>query len=86
LANSDLLIFATNIEDDGVLKYITSSTKLNFAEKLDHLFMAAVSRKPRREEIKAAQRLIRSNDGDETLALQDVWWVLLHSDEFSTSR
>jgi hypothetical protein len=86
LANSELMIFATNLEDEGVMGYITSSKKLDFDEKVDHLFMAAVSRKPLASEKAAVQRLVGSNNNDRELALQDIWWVLLHSNEFNTSR
>lgn len=58
-------------------------TKLPFEKKVEHLFLAALSRKPTRQELELAQSLGGMNPKNEAAALEDIWWALLNSSEFA---
>ena len=53
-----------------------------FEQKIEHLFLAAVSRKPTKTEQKRAQELLKQRNDQPELALEDIWWALLNSNEF----
>jgi hypothetical protein len=84
---------AMKIIHSGIMKQATSpgyesllqgvlQSKLKFTEKVEHLFLAAVSRKPTKAELAAAQKLAGLAGMNETAALEDIWWALLNSSEF----
>jgi hypothetical protein len=62
------------------------------AQRVEQLFLAAVARRPTREELQMAEKLYISHlqrrelKGDATqaslAAAQDVWWAVLNSNEF----
>jgi hypothetical protein len=58
------------------------TANLRFEEKVEHLFLAALSRKPAPQELDLARTLRGTNQKDEAAALEDVWWALLNSSEF----
>lgn len=59
-----------------------SSASMKFDEKVEHLFLTAVSRKPTRKEAELARSLAGMNGRNESAALEDIWWALLNSNEF----
>ena len=81
MLNGDLMRKATNPEYDGLLRSVVQGP-LPFAQKVDHLFLAALTRVPTAKEKAAAQKLLAVNQGKEALALSDLWWALLNSNEF----
>lgn len=82
MMNGDLMHRAVNSESEGLLAGVIRSN-LSTSEKLEHLFLAALSRKPTKRELDAAQKIVSSaGPGKETQALSDVWWALLNSNEF----
>jgi hypothetical protein len=81
LFNGDLIKKAINSEKGGFLHTISiSNTKP--AEKIQHLFEAALARKPTQNEINIANQLVVARKGDGAGALQDVFWAVLNSNEF----
>jgi hypothetical protein len=50
-------------------------------DKIQHWFLAAVSRKPTRRESQLAKRMLEER-AHEPSVLQDIWWALLNSNEF----
>lgn len=58
------------------------NAKLTFEVKVEHLFLAALSRKPAPQELDLARALRGMNEKDEDAALEDIWWALLNSSEF----
>ncbi len=58
------------------------ASKLSRSEKIDHLFLAAVARKPTREEGMLVYDLVDLNAGDHDATLQDIWWSLSNSSEY----
>src|SRR5690606_23894576 len=80
MMNGHLMNKATDLHS-GVLKGVIAS-KMTPREKVEHLFMASLSRKPDKREIKAIDEIIQSRQHEINKALQDIWWALLNSNEF----
>jgi hypothetical protein len=81
MLNGQLMQDAISSEHSALLKRVADS-KMQPLEKIEHLFLAAVARKPVERELKVARQLIATHDGDVNAALSDVWWALLNSNEF----
>ncbi|MEW4454921.1 DUF1549 domain-containing protein [Bremerella sp. JC817] len=79
LMNGGLMKQATDAQA-AVLKKVTAS-KMSAQEKIDHLFLAALSRRPTKKESVAIKEIL-NNRQNEATALQDIWWALLNSNEF----
>lgn len=79
--NGDLVERSTNGSKGSMLKQLSNSN-LNFKGRIDHLFKAGLSRKPKRMEYSMAQQFLQYNDGNMNQTLSDVWWVVLNSNEF----
>jgi len=61
---------------------VAANNRTTPAQKINHLFVAAVGREPTAQEIQAANHLLVLRNGDVVAALEDVWWALLNSNEF----
>jgi hypothetical protein len=86
--NGQLMTEATGLERGGTLPAIADSYFLDTAGKIEALYLAALSRGPRPEEL---DRLVPYVDrGGPTLnpkqALADVFWALLNSAEFVSNH
>lgn len=82
MMNGDLMNRAVSSEHEGLLASVNRSN-MKISEKLEHLFLAALSRKPTKRELEAAQQIVTKAGKDkEAQALADVWWALLNSNEF----
>jgi hypothetical protein len=57
-------------------------SKLKFDEKVSHLFLSALSREPTRRESESSRMILANSGGNEAVALEDIWWALLNSNEF----
>jgi hypothetical protein len=55
---------------------------MKFDQKVGHLFLSALSREPTKRELAAAATIRQAGGGNETAALEDIWWALLNSNEF----
>ncbi|EAQ82139.1 DUF1549 domain-containing protein [Blastopirellula marina] len=80
MMNGRLMEKATRL-DSGVLKSVINSN-MSPSEKIDHLFLAALARKPNGRERKAIGQILTARQDEMPAALQDVWWALLNSNEF----
>ncbi|QDU94175.1 DUF1549 domain-containing protein [Lignipirellula cremea] len=93
--NGDLIKKATNMEDGSFLQQVADNDRASAAQKIDYLFMAALARQPSKAEVGMANRLLRSRmdqaratqdraayEKAPVASLQDMWWVLLNSNEF----
>lgn len=81
--NGELMRKATSAEQGSFLAQIASHPKLSYSGKVQTLFLAALARKPTASEARfAEQELLVARKGNALAALQDVWWVLLNSNEF----
>jgi hypothetical protein len=81
MMNGDLMRHAASSEHAGLLASLTAS-KLKFEEKVGHLFLSALSRDPTRREVEVARTILANSGGQEAIALEDIWWALLNSNEF----
>lgn len=79
--NGDLIQDATSNEPGSFLSTISSS-KLSSRDKINYVYLSALSRKPGDKELAIANELLKARRGNETAALQDMFWALLNSNEF----
>lgn len=80
MMNGELMQRAVSSRDEGLLRSVVES-KMSPREKVEHLFLAALSRRPSRKELDAAEKMLLDN-GDLASAVEDIWWALLNSNEF----
>ena len=80
--NGDMTRQATSGERGSFLWNIANSSQLRPQEKIDYLYLAALARKPDKNELAVANALFVARKGDMLGALQDMWWALLNSNEF----
>jgi hypothetical protein len=81
--NGELIQRATNGQKGSFLERVASKSDLSYEEKVDFLFLSALSRKANATEKRFAEgTLLAAHQGDHLKALQDVFWVLLNSNEF----
>jgi hypothetical protein len=79
--NGDLIKQATSVGQGGFLDKVARSG-MSPAQKIDALYLAALSRPPSGKERQVATALLGARRGDVAGALQDVWWAVLNSNEF----
>lgn len=80
LMNGELSRAATECRPGNLLHRVATGDQ-PLRDKVSHLYLAALSREPDRNELRLAEQLVRQR-GDEITALADVWWALLNSNEF----
>jgi hypothetical protein len=84
LMNSQLMGDVTSLQRSETLAAVTEAPFLDTAGKVEALFLASLSRKPRPEETRRLVKYV--DDGgaakDKKKALADVFWALLNSPEF----
>ena len=68
-------------EKHRLIERLVADRNMSPETKLQYLYQAALSRKARPREIRMANDQLRQR-GDMTETLQDIWWVLLNSNEF----
>ena len=68
--------------DRGTMLHMVANSKISIDQKIEHLFMASVARKPTSRESQSIKAIVERNPDNETQALQDIWWALLNSNEF----
>lgn len=82
MMNSDLMQQAVSAERGSFL-FETLSGPGSDAQKIQQLYLAALSRQPSRSELSTAQRLLNAYPRNARLAAyQDLFWALLNSNEF----
>jgi hypothetical protein len=86
LMNGKVIAKATSLEDSETLAAIVDAPFVGLEERIETLYLAALSRKPQAKEVQRAVRFINANEGRGTdaknEALADVFWALLNSPEF----
>lgn len=80
LFNGDLIRKAISDEPGGFLANLAAS-RLKPEQKVEQLFLAALARKPTKDELRIAAQL-QAARGNMLHGLQDLWWALLNSNEF----
>jgi hypothetical protein len=84
MMNNQMIAEATHPDRGLVLGAVTSSSFMSNAGKIEALFLAALSRKPRSDEAEKFLRYVERGgvSGNKKKALSDVYWALLNSTEF----
>jgi len=84
MMNNQLITTATDPDKGVVLGAVVASSFMSNAEKVEALFLAALSRKPTAKEAKKFLDYVDRGgvSKSEKKALADVFWVLLNSTEF----
>jgi hypothetical protein len=84
LMNGRLVDDATVLERSETLGAVADAPFLDTAGKVETLYLATLSRKPRAEESSRLVKYVEQGgpSGDRQRALADVFWVLLNSGEF----
>jgi hypothetical protein len=82
MMNGELIVKATNCEPGTFLHTVATSDK-DLDAKVSQLYLAALARKPSKTELSDARKVVTElRRGDSIAAMQDIWWVLLNSNEF----
>lgn len=84
LMNGRFISDATDLHNGWTLAAVADAPFLSPGEKIETLFLAALSRKPTPEEARRFVEYVQQGgtSGDADKALADVFWVLLNSAEF----
>jgi hypothetical protein len=81
--NGDLVRKATSGEKGSFLEQIAVNPKLNYQSRVNYLFVSALGRRANSGEMRFCEgTLLAAHKGDQLKALQDVFWVVLNSNEF----
>jgi hypothetical protein len=81
MMNGDLVKNALNIKQGSFLATVGHSN-LSAANKIKYLYKAALSREPGSRELGVANQLLARRKGNIAEAMQDIFWVLLNTNEF----
>ncbi len=82
MMNGELVRQATGFAEGTMLYDVASDAQRDARQKIEYLYLAALAREPTRDELAQAQRLVALRGGNVGYAMQDIWWVLLNSNEF----
>ena len=81
LFNGELMREAMSLAPGSFLSRLnTASGSLD--QKVNHLYITALSRTATKKELLAARQLVRWRGGNQGEALQDIWWAILNCNEF----
>lgn len=88
MMNGQFVSDATGIEKSATLAAVAEFPLMTTGERIEALYLAAFSRKPRPEELARLEKYVGSGGAakDPKKALSDVFWVLLNSSEFLFNR
>ncbi len=88
MMNGQFVSDATGLEKSGTLAAIADFPLMTTEERIEALYLAAFSRKPRSDEIERLVKYVESGGAakDSRKALSDVFWALLNSSEFLFNR
>ncbi|HET6883632.1 MAG TPA: DUF1549 domain-containing protein, partial [Pirellulales bacterium] len=88
LMNGKLTAEATNLDSSRTLRAVVDAPFLSEEDKLETLYMAALTRRPSDEEIAFLLDLVRQQPGQQERkqAYAEIMWGLINSPEFVLSR
>lgn len=82
MMNGELVRRACSADSGGFLDQIANDADLSDREKINYLYLAALSRPPGKDETKICNELLAARYGNVVETLQDVWWAVLNCNEF----
>jgi hypothetical protein len=82
--NGKVTASATTLEHSETLAAVVEAPFLSVPQRVETLYLAALSRKPEVRELDRAVKFVRSVKGKDGTAeaLADLFWALLNSPEF----
>jgi hypothetical protein len=88
MMNGQFVSDATGFEKSATLAAVAEFPLMTTAERIEALYLAALSRPPRPDEIERLLKYVDSGGaaGDPKKALSDVFWALLNTSEFLFNR
>ena len=89
MMNGQFVSDATGLEKSATLSAVAEFPLMTTAERIEALYLAALSRKPRARRARTAGEIRRIPEADRTTRrsrLSDVFWALLNSSEFLFNR
>lgn len=81
MMNSELMEKACSVERGSFL-FESMSSPGNESQKIQELYLAALSRHPTKSEIGKVQKMLKSYGNQKLMGYQDLFWALLNSNEF----
>lgn len=81
MMNGEAMIEAVSLAQGSTLKTVIAS-EMPLNKKIEHLYLAALSRPPSAKELDGAAKMVSSAQGGPQTGLADLWWALLNSGEF----
>ncbi len=81
MMNSELMDKACSVERGSFL-FESMRSPGNEAQKIQELYLAALSRNPTKTEIGKVQKMLKSYGNQKLMGYQDLFWALLNSNEF----
>jgi hypothetical protein len=81
LFNGELTKNATSTSKGSFIDRIAAKGR-SPRDRLTELFMSGLARRPARDEMTIANKLLIARGGNEKEMLQDMWWAILNSNEF----
>jgi hypothetical protein len=87
LMNGDVMVAATTAQTSGLLGALDAPFMTD-ADRVDAIFLAALTRSPREDERELHLRNLAyaANAAERQQGLSDTLWVLLNSTEFAFNR
>ena len=88
LMNGEVVASATSLETSELLAGVINYPLFSDADRLETLFLAALSRPPTPRELATFAAYVRGGgpEKNSTAALADVFWALLNSSEFASNH
>ncbi len=88
LMNGKLTADATDLDTSRTLRAIVEAPFLGMADKVETLYLAALTRRPRPEELAYLLEHVKSkpSEDEQKRAFAEIFWGLLNSPEFLLSR
>jgi hypothetical protein len=88
MMNGRFVADATQLSSGSTLGAVADASFMTSAQKIETLYLAALGRLPRPDEIERMESYIARGGArnDPNAALADVFWVLLNSSEFALNR
>lgn len=81
LFNGDLTKKAISTANGGFIDRLTKTGK-SPRDRVNDLFITGLARRPSKNEMTIANKLLFARKGNEKEMLQDMWWAILNSNEF----
>jgi hypothetical protein len=88
MMNGRLMDDAIDLEDSRTLRAVVEAPFLSPSEKIETLYLGALTRKPRPDELATMLRHVENRSAGEQqfLAYSEIFWAILNSPEFVLSR